>query len=204
VDEIKVVMFDLGNVVLKFDIRRIARKVARRYSINEDELFNFFFDSPLTKIHDEGKISSREFHKRAMKHFNAGMKFREFKRTWNNIFTENDRIIKLVMSLSKRYKIFLMSNTNKMHFDYIKSKYRIIKRFDHIFTSYEVGRLKPHPRIYREAIKTARVKPQSIVFIDDRKELVEGAQKMGIRAVQFEDNMARLRRDLTRFGVKLR
>jgi len=199
---VKTVIFDLGNVVLKFDIRIIARKIAGKFSLNEDELFNLFFDSPLTQIHDEGKIDAEEFHKQAMKKIGVEMHFEEFKETWNDIFTENEDVIKLVLFLSKTYKVFLMSNTNKMHFDYIKNKFDIIKKFDRIFTSYEVGEMKPHPKIYNEAIKSANAEPSEIVFIDDRKELIEGAKELGIRAIQFE-NIDQLKGDLKKNGVKV-
>jgi len=199
---VKTVIFDLGNVVLKFDIRIIARKIAGKFSLNEDKLFNLFFDSPLTQIHDEGKIDAEEFHKQAMKKLGVEMGFGEFKEIWNDIFIENEDVIKLVLLLSKKYKVFLMSNTNKMHFDYIKNKFDIIKKFDRIFTSFEVGEMKPHPKIYTEAIESANAEPGEIVFIDDRKELVEGAKELGIRAIQFE-NIDQLKGDLKKNGVKV-
>ncbi|PIU41129.1 MAG: hypothetical protein COS99_07265 [Candidatus Omnitrophica bacterium CG07_land_8_20_14_0_80_42_15] len=199
---IKVIIFDLGNVVLKFDMRIIARKMAKRFSLNEDEVFQFFFDSPLTHIHDEGRISSKEFYHRAMEKLGIKMDFTEFKKIWLDIFTENNDVTKLILSLSKHYKIFLMSNTNKLHFDYIKTKFDIIKEFDCVFTSYEVGKLKPHPRIYNAAIKKAYVAPGNIIFIDDRKELVRGAKKVGIRAIQFK-NIKKLKQDLVKNKVRL-
>jgi len=200
---IDTIIFDLGNVLLKFDIRIIARKIAERFPLDEDKLFDLFFDSPLTGLHDDGKIDEREFHRRAMKLLNIDMPFEEFRDIWNDIFTENEEVINLAASLSSRYKIFLMSNTNRMHFEYIKTKFGMVKIFDNIFTSYEVGERKPHPKIFNEAIRCAATRPDHIIFIDDRQELVEGAQRLGMHGIQFR-GMRQLRTELTRCGVKVK
>lgn len=201
--QIKVIIFDLGNVVLKFDIGIIAKKIAAKHNLNEHELFEFFFDSPLTQIHDEGKIDAKEFFKRVRASLNINMSFRQFKAIWSDIFTENKEIIDLlgVLFKSKKYKIYLMSNTNKMHFDYIKKRFKIIKEFDRIFTSYGVGERKPHPKIYLAAIKVAKTGPHNIIFTDDRKELTDAAKEFGIRGIHFR-NAAQLKRDLEKHGIK--
>lgn len=200
---ISTIIFDLGNVVIKFDIRIIARKLSEKFSLDEDKLFELFFDSPLTGIHDEGKIGGREFHKRAMKMLDIELGFEEFKDIWNDIFTENKEVLKLVLDLSRQYTVFLMSNTNRMHFDYLNDKFGITNKFNRVFTSYEVGERKPHPKIYREAIKYASAKPEDMVFIDDREELVEGAKSVGMRGIRFRD-IAQLKEDLIKNGVSLK
>ncbi len=199
---VKVIIFDLGNVILKFDMHLVSGEIAKRFSLDEARVYEFFFDSPLTGIHDEGKIDAREFHRQAMAAHNIDMDFNEFRKIWNRIFTENTEVTSLIPALSRKYRIFLMSNTNRMHFDYIKKQFGIIKRFDRIFTSYEVGERKPHPRIYEEAIKAAGAEPSDIVFIDDREELAEGARRLGIRAIQFK-NITQLKEDLIKNGIEL-
>ena len=200
---IDTVIFDLGNVLLKFDMRIIAGKIAERFPLDENKLFDLFFDSPLVGLHDDGKIDGREFHRRAMKLLDIDMPFEEFRDIWNDIFTENEEVINLADSLSSRYKVFLMSNTNRMHFEYIKTKFRMVKIFDTIFTSYEVGERKPHPKIFNAAIKCAGTKPDHVVFIDDRQDLVEGAQKLGIHGIQFRD-IRQLKADLAKYGVEVK
>jgi len=199
---INTIIFDLGNVVVAFDIRIIARKLSKQFPLDEDKLFDLFFDSELVAIHDEGKIDSREFHKKAEVELSIKITFDEFKDIWNDIFTENKEVSDLVEGLSQKYKVYLMSNTNKMHFDYIRDRFPIIQKFDKIFTSYEVGVRKPHPKIYNEAISYSGSKPEEIVFIDDRLELTDGAQKLGIRGIQFS-GIGKLKEELIKEGVKL-
>jgi putative hydrolase of the HAD superfamily len=199
---IRVIVFDLGNVVLNFDIRLIAQKIAKHSSLDENALFDLFFDSPLTQQHDEGKLSARKFYQEAMQKVGATIGFDEFKDIWNNIFVQNDEVAELVSRLaqSKQYKLILLSNINKMHFDYIKETFAIIRTFDHTLTSYEVGERKPHPKIYRAAIEAAGTDPHNILFIDDRMELVEGAKHLGINAIQFKDS-AQLKNEMKKFQV---
>ena len=55
--------------------------------------------------------------------------------------------------------------------------------FDDYVLSYEVGVMKPHARIYDEALKKAGVEAEECVFIDDIEENIQAAQKLGIKGI---------------------
>ena len=76
-------------------------------------------------------------------------------------------------------------NTNELHFEFIKQNFPILQYFDDFVLSYEVGALKPFPEIFKTAIEKANCLPEECFFTDDRKPNVLGAQKIGIKAVQF-------------------
>jgi len=191
------IIFDLGNVVVKFDHNISAVKIARRFGLDKDYIYNLFFDSELTCLHDEGKLSPREFYHKFKQLLNIAITYKEFKDTWNNIFFLNPPVVRLIKQIKREHKVYLMSNTNKLHFDFLKNKFGIHKNFDKIILSFEVGERKPHPKIYKHALKLAKTTPKKTIFIDDRIELVEGAEKLGIKSIQFQ-NISQLKKDLTR------
>lgn len=199
----RLIIFDLGNVIVKFDHGISARKIVRfsnRFHLDVRKVHNLFFDSPITYLHDEGRLSPREFYHRVKDALCITIKFKDFKAYWNDIFFLNQGMSRLIKRLKKRYMLYLMSNTNKMHFDFIKKKFSIIKEFDRTILSFRVGTLKPNPKIYNHALRLAGVRPEETIYIDDRRELVEGARRLGITALTFT-GLRQLKKDLRGLGV---
>ncbi len=54
----------------------------------------------------------------------------------------------VVTRLAKGYPLFLLSNTNALHFEYIQENYPVLKHFSHFILSYKVGSRKPEKGIY--------------------------------------------------------
>jgi glucose-1-phosphatase len=94
----------------------------------------------------------------------------------------------------------MLSNTNALHFEMIRETYPLISHFDHYVLSYEVGAMKPSPRIYEEAIAHSGVKPDECFYTDDILAYVEGAQRAGLTAVQFQ-SFEQLTSDMDRLGI---
>jgi len=86
----------------------------------------------------------------------------------------------------QRYPLVLLSNTNDIHFQMIRRSYPLLDHFDHFVLSYQVGVLKPSPRIYEEAVARAGCRAEECFFTDDVVPYVEGARQAGLDAVRFE------------------
>ena len=117
---------------------------------------------------------------------------------WNEIFfltEKNTAIYNLACALKNHYRIALLSNINILHFEYIKKTFPVLNSFSNIITSYEAGFRKPHPEIYRIALKVLGVSPKDCFYTDDRPELIEGARKLGIEGFVFK-SVEQLEKDL--------
>jgi putative hydrolase of the HAD superfamily len=91
----------------------------------------------------------------------------------------------VVTRLTRDYPLFLLSNTNALHFEYIQENYPVLKCFSRFVLSYEVGSRKPEKGIYTHLLRQAGTAPEQILFIDDKMPFVAAAQEHGIQAWQF-------------------
>jgi putative hydrolase of the HAD superfamily len=202
---IKAVIFDLGNVLINFNHHLAARKIASLCAKAEEEIFKFFFDSPLTGLFEEGRIQPQEFFSEVKKALGLNIDYETFLSVWNEIFflTDTNRAVYvLAKQLSKDYKLALLSNINSLHFDYLKYKFPVFDPFHKLLFSFEMKLKKPDAKIYKQALSLLAVAPEEAFYTDDRPELVESARQLGIQGFVFK-GIPQLKRDLMHVGIKL-
>lgn len=190
-NEIEVILFDLGNVILPFDHYQIAEKLLpftnRKDFQDPRKIFSYLFDFEKGAIngYETGNGSSHDFFRMLKDHLQLTISFENFKLIWNDIFWENEEVSQLIRSLKGKKRLGLLSNTNPLHFDYASKKFPILKVFDRWILSHEVGFKKPAPQIFLKAIEWASVEPEKILFIDDMESHVKAAVSLGMRGIRF-------------------
>lgn len=202
---IQAVIFDLGNVLIDFDHTTAAKKIANFCDKTPQEIFNLFFDSQLTALFEEGKISPLDFFSEVKTMLKLKLDYQGFLPVWNEIFfltEKNHAVYHLAKSLKAKYKIALLSNVNILHFDYVKEKFPIWDAFHHIITSYEIGFRKPHPQIYQHTLDALKTPAQNTFYTDDRADLIEQASLLGINSFTFQ-GVSGLKQALRRCGVAI-
>ena len=188
---IEVILFDLGNVILPFNHFQIAEKLSQFSQGKEfqdpKKIFSYLFDLQEGAINgfDLGKVSPREFFQAIKEHLDLSISFDEFVPIWCNIFVEDQEVTGIILSLKRKWRLGLLSNTDSLHFKYIFSKFPVMRVFDKWILSYEVGFKKPAIQIFQKAMEWASVKPEKILYIDDTKEFVEVAASLGIQSIHF-------------------
>lgn len=198
---IRTLIFDLGRVIVPFDFRRGYDRMSQQCGLPPDEIRERLKSDGLVRAFESGAIDGREFHRRVAQLLETDVPYGEFCEIWFSVFLPDTLIPdSLVAALHPRYRLVLLSNTNPIHFEMIRARYPILRHFDAYVLSYEVGAMKPEPRIYAAAIEAAQCAPQECFFTDDIPEYVEGARQAGIDAVVFEGAEA-LERELRARGV---
>lgn len=186
VGEIKVVLLDLGNVLLEFSHLPIGEGLSRhareaRFQDPQEVIQYLFRESPAAEDpFDEGRVSAFEFFQEIASHMGLGISFEEFARIWNSIFRERPGAGEVVGFLKKRVGLHLLSNTNPLHFEHCLSQFHWLRDFDSWFLSYELGRKKPNPEVYRAVLDSLGCVPREILYLDDIRENLEPAAAMGI------------------------
>ena len=184
---------DLGNVLVNFDHRIAVKKILGRTAKNEEDIYQLFFDSGLTKLYEEGKISSLDFFRRVKDSLGLKADCDEFFSIWDDIFFEAPLNIKMqdfLKGMKGRYKLAMISNINENHFEFLRKKMPVFGEFDKLVLSYEVGFRKPAQEIYIAGLKALNARPEKVFYIDDRADLIEAASGLGIKGVTFNGEEA--------------
>ena len=198
---ITAITFDLGNVLVRVDHLRFCRRLAALTALSPQEVYAQVFESALEPGYDTGRISSREFYQRVTAHFGVALPYSRFCELWCDLFDPMEGMAELVRHLASSFPLFLLSNTNALHFDYIKERFGLIlEPFRAFILSYRVGSRKPEPAIYQSLIRQAGRPPEEILFLDDKVSFVEGALNQGLTAWQFRSPQE-LRQELVRHGL---
>ena len=127
--------------------------------------------------------------------------FPERDHAWALLLGKESEVIDLMIDLKKYYKIWLLSNTNPKHIkDELDNKYVFPHLVDGAIYSFDVGLRKPDELIYQKSCEKANVLPHECVFIDDLKENIKGAKKVGLHGLHFTE-MQNLQNDLKLLGL---
>jgi glucose-1-phosphatase len=198
---ITAITFDLGNVLVRVDHLRFCRRLAALANLTPDAVFAQVFESSLEPGYDTGRITSREFYQRVTAHFGVALDYARFRDFWCDIFDPMDAMEQLVARLAPRFPLFLLSNTNSLHFAYIRERFgAILSPFQAFILSYQVGSRKPEAAIYQALIHATGRPPKEILFLDDRLDFVAAARAQGLAAWQFRSPEA-LQQDLENQGL---
>ncbi|MBI3086517.1 MAG: HAD family phosphatase [candidate division NC10 bacterium] len=198
--EIRLIVCDFGGVICTFDYRIFCERLARRTGRTAEEIYAAAFGDRLQADFETGKLSGREYHRAVMARLQADVPYDEFYPMYGDIFSEIPATRDLLRRLHMRYPLYLLSDTNEIHFGYVRETVKVLSLFDQCIVSYEVGAMKPDPRIYGEALRRSGLPAEACVFVDDRAENVAGAARVGLHTVQFE-SPEQFAADLTRLGV---
>jgi len=198
----EVIVFDLGNTLIRFDHNISAKKIADLFGIDSKFIYDMFFDSPITRAFEKGEISPAQFHEKASMALGKKMPFNDFVDIWNDIFWEDEDSCRIARSLKAGgYTLFLLSNLNSLHFEHIRGKFGILDIFDELVLSFKVGAIKPERAIFDHVIKLAGGDRSRLVYIDDREDLIKEASAIGIDSIKFE-GAGKLLIELEKRGIK--
>ena len=195
---IKVLLFDLGRVLVDFDHSRSAERISAFCSKTPRQIYDLFFESGVTIDFESGKITAEDFYLQVKQMLDLRLSYDSFEPIWNDIFSlsaKNRSVFGLVNNLRANYKTAMLSNINILHYEYLKKNFPVFGVFDKIYLSFQLGLIKPDKEIYNLVVRDLGVSPQEIFYTDDRPELVESAKSLGIRGCVFT-NFGQLIRDL--------
>ena len=200
---IKAILLDLGRVIIPFDFMIGYRAIEERCGVPTDEIRERVRQTGLVPQLETGLLQSEDFVSRVCEAIGVELTYSEFSEIWSSIFSRETLIPDRFLSdLHTKYRLVLVSNTNAIHFEAIPARYPLLRHFDALILSYEVGAMKPSPAIFDAAVLAAGCRPDECFFTDDIPEYVEAARRLGIHAEVFE-GFAQLQTRLLEHGVCL-
>jgi glucose-1-phosphatase len=189
--KIRNIIFDFGGVIYQIDHARQIEAFKKLGIQNFESQYSQAMQSPLFAQFERGELSPEEV--RQMIKIFLGKKDIEIKQideAWNSILTGfRMSSVKLLEGLRKNYNLFLLSNTNAIHYEiFIKEFFdQYGYDFDDLFTksywSFKIGMRKPDAEIYRFVLQDSGINSLETIFIDDTLKNVEASIEAGLPAM---------------------
>ena len=163
---IRAFLFDIGNVLVRFDISRALRAVAALSDV-ADEVDALHRIEAVKLEYEDGQVSRADFLHEAFRILGYRGTEAQFIAAWQGIFTENEPMTALVRALHGKFPIYLLSNTNCMHVEGLFRDFPVFAHFTGATYSHEAKASKPHRAIYEIACREHGLDPRTTFFIDD-------------------------------------
>lgn len=186
---IKNIIFDLGDVLIRVQTEKFKDNILSQDIDEKDfqNLMKVWKKADVINKFQTGKWSSKDFLKYSTRKLNKKISQNNFKQHYNNIFSEISQMKQLLSKLSKdrKYKLILLSNTDPLHYNYIRNSFSYISLFDHAVLSYKSGYVKPDKIIFRKLLKTLKIKNTETLYIDDLKVNCKSAEELGFKVIHY-------------------
>jgi len=205
--KIKNIIFDLGGVILDID-ENIVYKELEKMGISTSELAHSKEFIDIMSKFDTGIYTAPTFRKKTKAILGQEkMTDQRFDAIWNSMLLDIPRErIEAIEKVKKHYKIFLMSNSNVIHYDLYVRDLQLrfgYNEFDELFNksyfSFAEHLEKPDPRFFELILDHEGLLPEETLFIDDTEKNIKVAQSLGIHT--YHISREELVRNLFENGV---
>lgn len=189
---IKNLIFDLGGVILDLSVDTTLKSFADLSGVEKNTVKSLFSSTPEFELYEKGGISDEEFRQFVKKLYQIDAPDEALDACWNAMLLGfPTRKLQLLETLKTSYNVYLLSNTNNIHLQYINNT--LLPRVNHhtslddffhrAYYSHQMKKRKPDAEIFEQVLVEGNFKPEETLFLDDNKSNVEGAGKLGIKTV---------------------
>ena len=207
---IRAVFFDLGRVLVHFDHMQACSKFASMANnqLSAERVFKLLYGGDIEDGYERGRtdawFAGEVRRALTLPHVSQS----DIVTIWGDVFSPIEEVDALVGEVRAAMPVLgIISNTTAPHWEWIKKC--IPRALEHIpranrVLSFEAKARKPEQAIYRSAIERAGCDPQEMLFIDDKKENLAGAEACGIQTLAFDarsESISDLRIKLRARGV---
>jgi putative hydrolase of the HAD superfamily len=193
-ENISAIILDLGGVLLNIDYQQTKKAFSKLGIQDFDVHYTQFRGSHLFDDLETGKVSEPEFYDIFRNQAGLQLSDEQIRQAWNAMLLEFPASrAALLADLRTRYRLFLLSNTNGIHYDFFNDLFKkstglkaLDDSFDHAYYSHRMGLRKPGVEIYRQVLKEQHLDPATTLFIDDTEANLVGAKEAGIQTIHLQ------------------
>jgi glucose-1-phosphatase len=187
---IKNIIFDFGGVICNIDVN-LTRQAFMDLGLKKFDTGKTITGSTgLFEDLETGAVTPQHFRNELKIFFETPVTDEQLDLAWNRLLLDiPEPRISLLEEIRKHYRIFLLSNSNEIHYLCYLEQFRkqfgysdFEALFEKAYFSFRIGLKKPSPEIYRYVLQNSRLDPSETLFIDDTLIHVEGAENAGIHA----------------------
>ena len=185
---IRNIIFDWGGVIKHIDYALCVSNFSKLSGYSADKIDRMFNSEPLFKEFGKGLVAEQEFLYRLRSLLRIKISNIGLIDAWNSILRETPGYkLKALLKLKKKYRIFLLSNTNSLHASlgdsqtHLNGKMTMKDFFEIIFYSHTLNMEKPERELFLQVIEKAQINPQETLFIDDSFVNCKAASQCGFK-----------------------
>ena len=189
---IKNIVFDLGGVLVDLDFKSAINGLQKAGFANVKEQLQAFDREGIFQKFELGEMTDEEFRSAIRENSTVTLTDEEVDALWNLMLLEIPREkLELILDLRGKYMVYLLSNTNSIHWDYVCKNafnyrgFRMDDYFEETFLSYEMHLAKPDKAIFEKMLNDANLLPEETLFIDDLEANCKAAEEVGIHAHHY-------------------
>ncbi len=187
--ELKNIIFDLGAVLINIDYKKTERAFIELGFENFEAMYSQFTADAIFEKLETGKITNEAFYNKLISLSNNNITASQIKNAWNEIILHwRVESLNFLETLSPKYKLFLLSNTNAIHHEYFTNslaketnRTEIDSLFTKAYYSHAIHLRKPNADIFEFVAKDAKINIVESLFIDDSSNNIETAKLLGFK-----------------------
>ena len=190
--KIRNIVFDLGGVLVDLDFKAAINGLQKAGFANVKEQLQAFDREGIFQKFELGEMTAEEFRTAIRENSTIELTDEEVDALWNAMLLEVPREkLELILHLRGKYMVYLLSNTNSIHWDYVCKNafnyrgFRVNDYFEETFLSYEMHLAKPNKAIFEKVLHDANLLPEETLFIDDSEANCKAAEEVGIHAHHY-------------------
>ncbi len=195
----RLLLFDLGNVLVKFEPDKFSKALGL-----DPNSSTYHYESSvrdLTNRFESGRCATDEYFTLLRAHLNNKFDESELRQAFLSVLTDPiPGMEDLVRRVTERMPAAVVSNTNEYHFSSVLPRIHALDYLPKRYLSYQLGVIKPLPEFYERVKKGENVKPEEMLFIDDVEKNIGAANKAGMSGYLFQGAEG-LEQHLKKLGV---
>ena len=192
--DVELILFDLGGVLIDIDYQATEREFIQLGTFDFQEKYTQFQQNQLFDLFETGQISAQHFINKLLDATQKGTSPNEVVHAWNAMILSFPlKKVDLLVELSKKQRIALLSNTNELHMVEVKRAWAKVSKvpfeslFENVFLSHEIKQRKPHPDTFLWVCDQLHVLPSKVLFIDDSPQHISGAKEAGLQTFYYQE-----------------
>jgi len=137
-------------------------------------------------ILETGKASITDFWEKVIEMSDREVDMDELEQIYESNFKADNGSLSLAKELKRMgFQVVILSNASKEWMEFKKDKFKLEEVFDKIYSSADLGMMKPDHTIYQYVLRDLKIHPSEAVFIDDHDQNLEVAKAEGMTIVKF-------------------
>ena len=183
------IIFDFGGVLLNIDTDQAVKSFQSIGLSDVDRIKKEYQENGLFDRLEKGIISPEFFRSEIRKYIDAEVTDQQIDDAWNSMLLDLPaERLELLDRLKKNHRIFLLSNTNIIHWEaymgMVKEQHNVCLSdfFEKDYYSHDLGLRKPDPKIYTTVLEREGLIPSETLFVDDMYANYEAAKSVGMKA----------------------